>query len=125
MVGVRIGMKPHTLFSEVMQVINDMQRVERDLILCLGGGSLADGAKIMSLALANGLKSIADLMRLPNSSMGPAIDNLKSSVIPIMCVPTSLSGGEYSRWGGATDDDTDQKYIWTAPIVGPAMIIFD
>lgn len=46
--GVRIGMKSHTLWSEVIEITNDARRVNADLLLTLGAGSLTDGAKIVS-----------------------------------------------------------------------------
>lgn len=45
-VGARIGMKSHTLWSEVVEVVNDARSVEADLLLTLGAGSLTDAAKI-------------------------------------------------------------------------------
>lgn len=46
--GVRIGMKPHTLWSEVVEIINDAKSVRADLLVTLGAGSLTDAAKIVS-----------------------------------------------------------------------------
>jgi alcohol dehydrogenase class IV len=47
-VGKRIGMKPHTLWSEVLEITADARACEADLILTLGGGSLTDGAKVVA-----------------------------------------------------------------------------
>ena len=46
--GIRIGMKSHTYISEVLEIVNDARRVNADLILSLGGGTLVDAAKIVS-----------------------------------------------------------------------------
>lgn len=46
--GTRIGMKPHTLFSEVVEVVRDCRKVNTDLIITLGGGSLIDAAKLIA-----------------------------------------------------------------------------
>ena len=46
--GVRIGMKPHSFMSEILEVIHDVQRVDADLIVTLGGGSLTDAAKLIA-----------------------------------------------------------------------------
>ena len=48
-VGVRIGMKSHTLWSEVVEVVNEARAVEADLLLTLGAGSLTDAAKIVAV----------------------------------------------------------------------------
>ena len=46
--GVRIGMKSHTFLSEVVDVTLDAQKVDADLIVTLGGGSLSDAAKLVA-----------------------------------------------------------------------------
>lgn len=51
-VGVRYGMTPHTLWSECIEVTKDAKEVDVDLIVTLGGGSLIDAAKIVSLVRA-------------------------------------------------------------------------
>ena len=51
-VGVRMGMRPHTFMSEVLEIIHDAQEVDTDLIVTLGGGSLTDGTKIVAFVSA-------------------------------------------------------------------------
>lgn len=48
-VGRRIGMQSHTLWSEVLEIVNEARIVQADLLLTLGAGSLTDGAKIIAL----------------------------------------------------------------------------
>lgn len=48
-VGVRVGMQSHTLWSEVLEIVHDVRRVEADLLITVGGGSLTDGAKVIAL----------------------------------------------------------------------------
>ena len=47
--GVRVGMKPHTYYSEVLQVAQEVRDAGADSIVTVGGGSLIDGAKAISL----------------------------------------------------------------------------
>lgn len=47
--GVRIGMKSHTYWSEILDVTEACRRSKADLIITLGAGSLTDAAKIVSL----------------------------------------------------------------------------
>ena len=47
--GSREGMTPHTLWSEVLEVAEDCRRLQADLIVTIGGGSLTDAAKIVAL----------------------------------------------------------------------------
>jgi len=48
-VGRRIGMTPHTLWSECLEVTEETRRLNVDLLITLGAGSLTDAAKIVSL----------------------------------------------------------------------------
>lgn len=48
-VGKRIGMTPHTLWSEILEVAKDARTVDADLIITLGAGSLTDASKIIAL----------------------------------------------------------------------------
>jgi alcohol dehydrogenase class IV len=45
--GVRKGMIPHTLYSELLTITKDIKNSGADCIVTLGGGSLIDGAKGM------------------------------------------------------------------------------
>ena len=47
--GIHVGMKPHTYYSEVLQVAQEVRVSGADCIITVGGGSLVDGAKAMSL----------------------------------------------------------------------------
>ena len=44
----RVGMTPHTMMSEVLEMVEDARNVEADCIVTLGGGSLSDAAKLIS-----------------------------------------------------------------------------
>lgn len=48
-VGTRIGMKPHTLWSEILEIAKEAKEVNADILVTLGAGSLTDGAKIIAL----------------------------------------------------------------------------
>jgi hypothetical protein len=53
LVGHRIGMTSHTLWSEVLQITEEARAVDADAILTVGAGSLTDGAKIVALVSIN------------------------------------------------------------------------
>ena len=42
-------MTPHTLWSEILEITRDARRLEVDLIVTLGGGSLTDAAKVVAM----------------------------------------------------------------------------
>jgi len=47
----------------------------------------------------------------------------KPSTIPIISIPTSLSGGEYSNLGGGTHPSTHQKHPFIDGACGPSLVI--
>jgi alcohol dehydrogenase class IV len=48
-VGVRKGIKPHTPWDDILEIVKDIQQKGADIIVTLGAGSLTDGAKVISL----------------------------------------------------------------------------
>ena len=130
-VGVTIGMKPHTLWSEVLAIVHAARSADADLLVTLGGGTLTDAAKIVSFALANDVVDFEGLDRLrtqDGSGKYDARSGLKASVVPIVCVPTSLSGVEYARTAGGTDDKGaagGRKYSFGLPIKGASLVVLD
>lgn len=58
--------------------------------------------------------------------MGPKLGlggNTKPPSIPVIAIPTTLSGGEYMPVAGVTDDEDGVKYQFTGNCKGPALII--
>ena len=47
-VGVRKGIKSHTPWVDVLEIVKDMRRRRAEVIVTLGAGSLTDGAKVVS-----------------------------------------------------------------------------
>lgn len=123
-VGVRRGMTPHTLWSEVLEIVGEARAAKADCVVTLGAGSLTDGAKIVVLALANDISTRDDLETLCSDSANQR-SHIHPATIPIICIPTSLSGGEYSALAGGTDDTTQHKHAFQHPSIGPRLIILD
>jgi alcohol dehydrogenase class IV len=64
-VGIRYGMKPHSLWSEILEVAQDASSVGADLLITLGAGSLTDGAKIIALVRLISVKNPARIANSP------------------------------------------------------------
>ncbi|KUJ15093.1 putative Fe-containing alcohol dehydrogenase [Mollisia scopiformis] len=125
----RVGMTPHTLMSEVLEIVEECRTVNADCIVTLGGGSLSDAAKVITFALANNVKTQVELVKLPHlggKSSNFSTDNninAHAPTVPIICIPTTLSGGEYSTYAGVTDHLTGEKVQFCPPIASPDVII--
>ncbi|KAI9842224.1 MAG: hypothetical protein M1830_007819, partial [Pleopsidium flavum] len=124
-VGTRIGMKSHTLWSEILEIVNEAREAKADLLITLGAGSLTDGAKIIALALANDVSTFEELGALASDSPDKQQERIQPPDVPIVSIPTSLSGGEYSDLGGATNDETHRKHMFSTSCKGPALVVLD
>lgn len=45
-------------------------------------------------------------------------------MIPIICIPTTLSGGDYSTYAGVTNAATSEKFQFCPPLASPSLIIW-
>ena len=123
-VGVTNGIRSHTYFLDVLDIINKAKACNADCLITLGAGSLTDAAKVVSLALANNATNVDELDTLHSDS--PTYrGTLQPAKVPIICIPTSLSAGEYTSLGGATDDRTHHKHPFQHPSIGPRLVILD
>lgn len=129
-VGVRIGIQPHTPWSDIISIVNEARHLNLDCLITLGAGSLTDGAKIIAWALANDIRNEEDLSSL--WAHGPTWakadierEKPKPPAIPVISVPTSLSGGEYQSIAGGTDDKTNEKRLFEPPTKNPALVVLD
>lgn len=110
-VGVRIGISPHTPIPEVVEIINQARDLDVDCLVTLGAGSLTDGAKLVRFALANDAfteEAVGTLWGGKAHNPAKRAD-VKVPEIPLICIPTSLSGGEYQALAGATEAKSRAK----------------
>ncbi|CZR57878.1 related to aldehyde-alcohol dehydrogenase [Phialocephala subalpina] len=124
-VKTRVGITPHTLMSEVLEIVEECRSLNVDCIVTLGGGSLSDAAKVITFALVNNVSTQSELVKLPHlgGDGTAALLPATAPTVPIICIPTTLSGGEYSTYAGVTDHLTGEKVQFCPPIASPDLII--
>ncbi|KAH6664844.1 iron-containing alcohol dehydrogenase-domain containing protein [Halenospora varia] len=105
--GVKKGLKPHTLWSQIVEVANEVRAAKADCVVTLGAGSLTDGGNLVVFALANNITEPSQQAAYSVESKSPQKD-VKPASVPLICIPTSLSGGEYFSLAGGTNDITTQ-----------------
>jgi alcohol dehydrogenase class IV len=125
--GLRVGLDPHTPLEQVLEVLEDAKSRRIDCIVTLGAGSLTDGAKIVRLALANAAFTLADLDTLwGTAESNPNLrKDLRKPTIPLIHIPTSLSGGEYQALAGGTETSSHAKRAFHCGGVKPELVIQD
>ena len=134
-IGTWTGIRPHTPWDDLVPIINDMRAKNADLLITLGGGSLTDGAKIIIYALANGAQTTDDLERMIKQTKADKEHATKHfrdrsttgnpPTVPMIFIPTTLSAGEYSKYGGGTSTKTHLKSIMTHPKMFAGLVILD
>ncbi|TGJ84979.1 hypothetical protein E0Z10_g3803 [Xylaria hypoxylon] len=77
-------------------------------------------------AIANSGSTPDQLGSLHSNGAFVWLDSTNPSAIPVVCIPTTLSGGEYSSFDGATNDDDWRKYSFSGPkMASPILVILD
>ncbi len=110
--------------------IADSERIARhlaggtlDAIVALGGGSVSDTAKAVSILLAEGgrLEEHCSEFRPPDTFVNRVLSCPK---IPVVAVATTLSGAEVTPGGGATTASGVKRTFWD-PQVACRIIAYD
>ncbi|KAI3327433.1 hypothetical protein F4824DRAFT_488986 [Ustulina deusta] len=128
-VGTWIGVKPHSPYDGLVEIMQDAKVKKADCLVTLGGGSLADGAKLIAYSLENGVDTVDDLINLSE----PFIERPEEASagigrapsIPLVFIPTTLSGGEYSRFAGCTNPRNHMKVQFMHPGMYAKLVILD
>lgn len=131
--GTWTGIAPHTPWDEVVAATNDALHKTADCLITIGGGSIVDGVKAMLLFMANHVVTVSGVLPFAqNLAFGQKNMNMRSSEhncispsIPLICIPTTLSGGEYTQYAGGTDPKTHHKLVMGHPFCAPRLIIND
>ena len=127
-VGEFDKMAPHTPRGDVIAATRAAREAKADLIVTFGGGSITDGAKAVSMCLANDIDSpeAMDMLRSvvnPDGSVTPP--EIVAPTVHQITIPTTLSGGEFSAISGVTDERTHVKELFRHPGIMPKAVILD
>lgn len=127
-VGLYDKVGAHTPRTAVVEASNQARNAEADLIVTLGGGSVTDGGKMMLLCLANDVREAADL----DSYVTRVADDgttvqppLTDPDVGLICVPTTLSAGEFNFTAGCTDTVREVKQLFRHRRHAPQCIVLD
>lgn len=98
-------MASHTPRGDVVAAINAARDANADMVVTLGGGSVTDAGKVVRLGLANDIRAEADFDRLATRVVDGkrTIPQMVAPTVPMVCVPTTLSAGDFSSGAGVTD----------------------
>jgi alcohol dehydrogenase class IV len=126
--GTWSGISPHVPRADVLAGIAAARACGADMIVAVGGGSVVDAAKVVNLGLHHGITEVSDLDRFTFAVHGKAgwsRPAFEGPTRPLIAVPTTLSGGEFSALAGVTDERRKKKEGITHPGMAPAAIVLD
>jgi alcohol dehydrogenase len=115
--------RPHAPIADTEALAARLAVNPPEAIVALGGGSVSDTAKACSILLAEGgrLEEHCSTFTPPDRLVAPDLPHPK---IPVLAVPTTLSGAEMTPGGGATNADGVKRVFWDAK-VAVSVAVFD
>lgn len=114
--------------SAVLEAADLARAAGTDLVVTFGGGSVTEAGKVLRLALHHDLRTIEgfDPYRTIIHADGTnATKPFEGPRMPQIAIPTTLSAGELTTGGGATDDRVKRKFTHGNPQFIPRSVIFD
>lgn len=114
------GMTAHTPENAVLACAAQARALGADLLIAVGGGSAIDGIKIVRLCLDEDYTTSEHLAAWRANPRPP-----RARRTPVLTVPTTLSGAEFSGIAGVLDPAQGVKNVYHDPALLPDIVILD
>jgi alcohol dehydrogenase class IV len=127
-VGLFDSIAPHVPREDVSAGVRAAERASPDMLVSIGGGSVTDATKIINLCLKHGLRTPESMepyhivVNADRSVTAPVFDGPD---LPVVIIPTTLSGGEFNALSGATDKKVNVKQGYAHAAMTARAIIID
>ena len=121
-VGVFSDISAHSPREGVIAGAEAARRLDADLLVALGGGSVIDATKVMQLVLWAGIERPADLARY---RAGQADAGAVAPGVRMIAIPTTLSAAEFTPFAGVTDVALRSKEGYAHPLLAPRAVVLD
>ena len=122
------GIPPFTPRSAVLEAARLARSAGADLVVTFGGGSVTEAGKVVRLALQHDITDVDGFDRfrvMVNADGTHAMRQYEGPRIGQIAIPTTLSAGELTTGGGATDERVKRKFSHANPQAIPRVVIFD
>jgi maleylacetate reductase len=126
--GIHHGIRAHVPKSDVVAAAASARDARADLLVTVGGGSVTDAGKVVLLCLKHDVRSVEQLdkYRIQYDAAG----NIKPQDfagpdVRAVCVPTTLSGGEWNSLSGVTDEKLKRKQGFEHRDMVPRCVVLD
>ena len=125
--GVNDHMPAHSPRDAVVACANEAREAGTDLLVTLGGGSVTDGGKAVTICLEHGITEPADMepFRTVVKDGKREFPEYRGPTVPQIAIPTTLSGGEFNARAGITDATVKLKQSYVHPAIIPETVVLD
>jgi alcohol dehydrogenase class IV len=122
------GIQAHAPRADILAGADAARAAKADLIVTVGGGSVTDAGKIIPLLLRHDVRTVEQFepLHIYVTPEGQVVNPVtKGPEIPIICIPTTLSGGEFNPLSGGTDEATKHKQAYEHRDMAPVAVVLD
>jgi len=125
--GLHDQMPAHSPRESVIDCAKAARSAGTDLLVTIGGGSVTDGGKAVTICLEHGIKDVEGLepFRTIVKDGVREFPNYSAPKIRQIAVPTTLSAGEFNARAGITDTRLHLKQSYIHPGLIPAAVVLD
>lgn len=127
--GVHDDMPSHSPRDAVVACANKARAAGCDLLVSVGGGSTTDGGKAVTICLEHGIsdpEGLEPFRTVVDPVTGKrTFPEYRAPKVRQICVPTTLSGGEFNARAGVTDSKLRLKQAYIHPGLIPLAVVFD
>ena len=126
--GLYDTIPPHAPMDHVLEAAAKARQTAADMIVSIGGSSVTDACKVLSICLKHGLTSVEQLEPYHYSvdERGRFFaPQFEGPDIPIVAVPTTLSGAEFTDIAGAKNHVKQIKEGFKHAQLVPRTVILD
>jgi len=126
--GVYTEVQAHNPVETIVDLIEFSKKAGVDSFLGVGGGSPIDAAKVASVAISEGNRSVEDIARNYLRFEYPStvkVRPLTAVPMPVLAVPTTLSAAEWDGFAGTVDHERDTKDITCYLELTPKAVFLD
>jgi maleylacetate reductase len=118
LIGIFDSVRPHVPREDVCAAYAAAAPLKPDMLVSFGGGSVTDATKILAVSLKHGLSTPESMegyhivVHPDHTITAPAFEGPD---LPVVLIPTTLSGGEFNALSGATDKKVNVKQGYVHP----------
>jgi maleylacetate reductase len=126
--GLHDDMPAHSPREAVVACANAAREAGADLLVTVGGGSVTDGGKAVTICLEHDIREPAAMepFRTVVDAQGKrSFPQYAAPRVRQICVPTTLSGGEFNARAGVSDTTKRLKQSFIHPGIIPVSVILD